>query len=70
MNQFSFFALLTIVMASVYLIVDAFAAKYQRVLASKKAHVRFLEDKIQAERKSLAEFVADVERKAAENKTK
>ena len=68
MEHFSFLALLAIAMLSVYSIVDTLIVKFQHVLASKKAHVRFLEDRIQAERKSLAEYVAKVEDKETENK--
>jgi hypothetical protein len=69
MQHFSFLALLAIAMLSVYSIVDTLVAKFQHVLARKKAHIRFLEDRIQAERKSLDEYVADVESKAAAKRT-
>lgn len=68
MQHFSFLALLAIAMLLVYSIVDTLVAKFQHVLASKKAHIRFLEDRIQAERKSLANYVEEVERKGTGNK--
>jgi hypothetical protein len=68
MQHFSFLALLAVAMLSVYSIVDTLVVKFQHVIASKKAHVRFLEDRIQSERKSLAKYVAEVERKETKNK--
>ena len=60
MNSFSSFALLVVAMSAIYFLSDKFVGAFQTAIARKRAHIRFLKEKMKAEDKSLAEFIASL----------